>query len=190
MGNFGLKIIRKNYGTKLFLRGAIVPLIISFVVTGIFLVVQRTIDVELIRDTANLILGIVPSLLGFVLSGYAILIGFSVMLIAKQENGSDEPTLFQKTSAVFAMGLIMLIILLVFAFVLRLVLNANLSCLFENHCICSLANLIVFFLLVFGTLYVVFMIKDLVINIFNISQLQHFLANKKNENNNEHSHNH
>lgn len=180
---FGVKAIIKLYSLKLLFNGAKLPLFLTTLIIVFFCVFGQITKVTL-EIVIDLVLSIIPSLLGFVLSGYALLIGFgNIELIAKKskpknDNNENKPTLYQKVSTVFAVGLLMQISLLVFAFGLKLILKLELPCLFETFWICNLVNYIVFALLVFGFLYVTVMIKDLVVNIFNFSQVQHLFINK------------
>ena len=186
---FGIKAIIRLYSKKLILKGAKLPLFITVLIMAIYCFYGH-ITKETLGVVIDLILSIIPNLLGFVLSGYALLIGFgNIELIAKKtkpnnENTEVKPTLYQKVS-VFAVGLIMQIFLLAFSFVLKLILKLELPCLFGTYCICNLVNYIVFGLFVFGLLYVTVMIKDLVINIFNFSQVQHIFINKPKQENND-----
>ncbi|GAT62787.1 hypothetical protein [Paludibacter jiangxiensis] len=179
--NFGINAILKLYDLRLLWKGAKYPLIFTVIIVSIFLFVGE-IDKEIIKSVVDLILSIIPSLLGFVLSGYALLIGFgNIEIIAKRrqtEVDKEKPTLYQKVSTVFAVALIMQIVLLVFTFILKVLLQVDLPCIFDNCIACEIVNYIVFILLIFGLLYVTVMIKDLVVNIFNFSQIQHFFINK------------
>jgi len=185
--NFGIKAILEIYNLKLLFNGAKLPLIITSLIVVCFCVFDK-VDKEIISTVVDLVLSIIPSLLGFVLSGYALLIGFgNIEVIAKkpqQKNGetSEKPTLYQKVSTVFAVGLIMQIFLLVFTFVLKLILKIDLPCMNGVNWVCDVINYSVFAVLVFGLIYVTVMIKDLVVNIFNFSQVQHFFINKQKEN--------
>ena len=179
--NFGIKAILRLYDLKLLWKGAKYPLIITGFIVGIFVFVGK-VDKEIIKSVVDLILSIIPSLLGFVLSGYALLIGFgNIEIIAKKrqaEVDNGKPTLYQKVSTIFAVALIMQIVLLVFTFILKILLQIDFPCLFDNCIPCDIVNYFVFTLLIFGLLYVTVMIKDLVVNIFNFSQFQHFFINK------------
>lgn len=184
--NFGIKAILKIYDIKLLLNGAKYPFAITIIISIAFLLFGQ-IDKDVLIAVVDLVLSIIPSLLGFVLSGYALLIGFgNIEVIAKRKKTDDttisKPTLYQKVSTVFAVGLIMQIILLVFAFGLKLVLKLEIPCLFDDSRICETVNYGIFILLVFGLLYVTVMIKDLVVNIFNFSQVQHFFINSPQQN--------
>lgn len=188
--NFGIQAILRIYNRKLLLKGAIMPFILTFIIVALFSIFGK-VDISILGVVVDLILTIIPSLLGFVLSGYALLIGFgNIEVIAKKskkDNDSSEnkPTLYQKVSAVFAIGLIMQVLLLVFTFGLKILLKVELPCLCGNISICNITNYIIFTLLIFGLFYVVVMIKDLVINIFNFSQVQHFYINKSPKTNGE-----
>lgn len=181
--NFGIKAILRLYSVKLLLKGAKLPFVLTLLIIACFAIFGE-VEKETLSIAIDLILTIIPSLLGFVLSGYALLIGFgNIEVIAKKtvpknRESSDKPTLYQKVSTVFAVGLIMQIFLLVFTFILKLVLKIELRCLFDSFCICVFLNYTVFILLVFGLIYVTIMIKDLVVNIFNFSQVQHFFINR------------
>lgn len=179
--NFGIKAILKLYDLKLLWKGAKFPLIVTIIIVGVFVFIGKM-DKEIIKTVVDLILSIIPSLLGFVLSGYALLIGFgNIEIIAKKRQVDVEdgkPTLYQKVSTVFAIALIMQIILLVFTFILKVLLQVDLPCMFDNCIACDIVNYLVFTFLIFGLLYVTVMIKDLVLNIFNFSQIQHFFINK------------
>lgn len=181
--SFGLKAILELYNIRLLLKGTKYPIIVTILIVGFFLVFGE-VDKEILASLVNLILSIIPSLLGFVLSGYALLIGFgNIEIIAKKPKSLNEdsiykPTLYQKVSTVFAIGLIMQVFLLVLTFSLKMLLEINLPCLIENTCICDLVNYSLFTLLVFCLLYVTIMIKDLVVTIFNFSQVQHLFINK------------
>jgi hypothetical protein len=181
--NFGIKALIELYSMKLLLKGAKLPLILTSLIVlcfGIFGQVGK----EILSLVVDMIISIIPSLLGFVLSGYALLIGFgNIEIIAKKpktKNGdaSNKPTLYQKVSTVFAVGLIMQIFLLVFTFGLKLFLKLDLPCLINEVWFCNLVNYTVFTLLIFSLIYVTVMIKDLVVNIFNFSQVQHLFINK------------
>lgn len=181
ISNFGIKALIELYDKRLLMKGAKLPFVMTLIIVVFFACFGRM-DKEIVSSVVDLVLSIIPSLLGFVLSGYALLIGFgNIEIIAKKktsEKGDNNPTLYQKVSTVFAVSLIMQIMLLVYAFGLKLILKIDLPCLFDNFLICSLINYTLFTLLTFGSFYVTMMIKDLVINIFNFSQIQHFSINK------------
>jgi len=181
--NFGIRAILALYNWRLLLKGAKYPFIITILI-AIIICFFGNITKDVINSVVDTVFSIIPSLLGFVLSGYALLIGFGnieIIAKAKTKKGSSQnkPTLYQKVSTVFAIGLIMQILLLVFTFGLKILLNIDLPCIFNNFQICNIVNYLIFILLVFGLTYVTMMIKDLVINIFNFSQIQHFFINKQ-----------
>lgn len=188
ISNFGIKALIELYDKKLLIKGAKLPFVMTLIIVVFFACFGRM-DKEIISSVVDLVLSIIPSLLGFVLSGYALLIGFgNIEIIAKKkasEEGNRNPTLYQKVSTVFAVSLIMQIMLLVYAFGLKIILKINLPCLFDNFLICRLTNYALFIVLTFGSFYVTVMIKDLVINIFNFGQIQHFSINKSRKENKE-----
>jgi len=185
--NFGINAILDIYSLKLFAKGAILPLFLTFIIVILFCT-YGNIEKDTLNIIVNLILSVIPSLLGFVLSGYALLIGFgNIKVIAtkpktKEGDSTKESTLYQKVSAVFAIGLLIQIFLLVFTYVIKLILKIDLPCLVDTFGLCDITNHVVFTILVFSLLYVTVMIKDLVVNIFNFSQVQHLSINKLKEN--------
>lgn len=188
--NFGIRAILRIYDRKLLIKGAIMPFILTFII-AILIFIFGKVDISILELVVDQILTIIPSLLGFVLGGYALLIGFgNIEVIAKKskkdsEISNSKPTLYQKVSTVFAVGLIMQVLLLILTFGLKILLEIKLPCLCDNISICKSINYIIFTFLIFGLFYVVVMIKDLVINIFNFSQVQHFYINKSSKNNGE-----
>ena len=173
---FGFKALLRQYDLKLFLKGSILPSIISVLVLIPIFLCSSVSYIELIEITVDLVNSIIPSLLGFVLGGYAMLIGFSnVSIIAVKIN--DKITLYQKISTVFSMSLIMQIFLLLFSFAIKLIIKASISVL---PILADVTNIICIIFLFYGLIYITLMIKDLVINIFNLSQYQNFKINQKN----------
>lgn len=173
---FGISALLKLYKWKLLLEGSFVPTLISILIVIPICLFSKESDLKLLEVIDNMVLSIIPNLLGFVLSGYALLIGFgNITIIAKQKG--NESTLYQKISTVFSIALLMQMLLLIFAFLVRFTLNASLSC--KSLILSSSINIFTIIALMFGLLYVTFMIKDLVLIIFNYSQYQHYLINKK-----------
>jgi hypothetical protein len=173
---FGFRVLLKQYELKLLLKGGLVPFVLSIIIfLPIYLYTHKPIIV-LIEIVVDLVLSIIPSLLGFVLGGYALLIGFgNISIIAKQK--ANEISLYQKMSTVFSISLLMQIFLLIFAFIVKFVLKSEFGSNSQN--LADSINSMVIFLLTFGLIYVTFMIKDLVINIFNFSQYQNLIINKE-----------
>lgn len=166
---FGFKALFSNYGKDLFNRGLILPSILTTIIIPIVYCYSEQPIIVILSEITDLIIALIPSLLGFVLSGYALLIGFgSIITIDK----GKEPTLYQKISAVFSMSLIFQIGLLVVAAIIKLVLKVGISST-SIHLSCAVNYILTTFLF-FCFLYILGMIKDLVINIFNYSQYQHY----------------
>ena len=171
---FGFKALLRQYEFKLFFKGAIMPALFCILILVPIFILTNTSLIELIELIVDLINSIIPSLLGFVLGGYAVLIGFSnVSIIAVKID--KKITLYQKISTVFSMSLIMQIFLLIFSFIVKIILKADISI---NFIFANILNIICIIFLVFGLFYIILMIKDLVINIFNLSQYQNFKINK------------
>lgn len=182
---FGIEAIFNIYDLKLLIKGGKIPLFLSAIFI-IVLYLSKNEEREVLIIIVDLILSIIPNLLGFVLSGYALLIGFgNVEIIAKQNSNNEDATLYQKLSSVFSIGLLFQIAILVIGIILKVLLKLDLTCVFESFCICKMLNYFLIFILFLSFLYATILIKDLVINIFNFSQAQHFKINKKAGNQNQ-----
>lgn len=140
--------------------------------------------VDMLGHLCSFVNGGYPSIVGFVLSGYALLIGFSnselIQKLSKRKN-ENKPALFQKINATFAMMLLMLVVTLLFSFVVSIVMEANVSgFLFLNgyENIINTATLYIFLFIIF---YSLFSLLDVVMNIFNFGQFAFVINDLKNK---------
>ena len=140
--------------------------------------------VDVLGHLCSFVNGGYPSIVGFVLSGYALLIGFSnselIQKLSKRKN-ENKPALFQKINATFAMMLLMLVVTLLFSFVVSIVMEANVSGFlflsgYEN--IINTATLYIFLFIIF---YSLFSLLDVVMNIFNFGQFAFVINDLKNK---------
>lgn len=125
-------------------------------------------------------LTIFPSLLGFNLGGYALIIGFgnadlvqSLTKILKNRNTS----IFQKLSGIFAYA----ILLQLFAFCLAFLGNFLIQLKFTstNLLMCNIINYTFTFFLSFVGLWGILILPSLVVNVFNFGQMHHFKLTQK-----------
>lgn len=123
---------------------------------------------------SSTILSVGPNMLGFTLSGYALMMGFSNSdfikgLINFKEDGK-EYSLFQSLNSVFAVVLGMMFLTTLVGAFASVVLKANLPMPAMLLSITSLYNWSCLFVLLFLMFYTINAIKDIVINIFNFGQ--------------------
>lgn len=153
-------------------------LIIPVIVTVLFLIGISISDqnvLNLVTFIVDQVLSIMPDLLGFVLGGYAILIGFGneKFLASTSEISEDKPISFYQTfSSIFAVSILSMAIALVFAYIVSLISSISTPLFITNetvNCI-NYSSLIV---LLFSSVYSVCQIPVLILNIFGFSQMFH-----------------
>ena len=125
----------------------------------------------LIDAVTTISLTIAPTVLGFTLAGYALMMGMSGSKVMQPiMDGEEKPTLFQKLNSTFAIVLgASFITTLVCVFIkIGISFVGHLSVLNYNLKICIKAFTLL--TLVFLLIYTIFSIKDITINIFNFGQ--------------------
>ncbi|MEL3904420.1 MAG: hypothetical protein P1P63_04845 [Treponemataceae bacterium] len=187
--NFGWKKAFSLYSKKYFWKASILPLILtsaSFLVS----VQSSKSPIFYIRLLSETILDISPGVIGFLLSGYAIIIGFSsnevVRFMSKKSDTSDK-TLYQRQNAVFAVSIFSLLVGLVIAIFVNFILKAEINY-FHNDIAANIFNNCILLLLLYVIYFSVFSIKDMIINVFNFGQMIHYLMQKQINNKNNETH--
>lgn len=184
--NFGWKKAFSLYSWDNFIKASKYPALLS-VVSFAICVLSKNTPVSFISLIADLILNISPVVIGFLLSGYALIIGFSsneVMKFmsnkpnAKDEDNNSNATLYQKQNVVFAIAIICILFGLLFAVITSIVLKSEVNFL-PNNLSTTLFNNIIVLILLFIVYFSIFAIKDMVINVFNFGQLIHYLIQKE-----------
>lgn len=140
-------------------------------------------NIELLSYVCSFVNGGYPSIVGFVLSGYALLIGFSnselIQMLSKRLK-RNEPTLFQKVNATFSIMLLMLILTLVVSLIISMVIHAKITvwqCL-EGYEV--FVNNVVLYIFLFLVYYSLLSLLDVVMNIFNFGQFSFIVNDMKN----------
>ena len=176
MSNFGWETVFKLYTRKKFWEPSKRPLTCTLVVLPVFIFSTQT-SLFFISEITNLIITIIPNVLGFLLGGYALLMGFSGSNIVETMSKSkdNKPTLYQKQNTVFAVALFALFIGLVAGLIVELILKAQIivPLPYADYLPIEQFNYGILSLLCYILFYAVFAIKDMVINVFNFGQLIH-----------------
>lgn len=140
---------------------------------------------DFLVELKSLILNLLPSIIGFSLAGYALVVGFvqAGMLNRITEpllSGKDNFSLYQKMSAAFAMNIILQIIGLLIAIFIHILIIID-----ENNHKFILADSFVKFINWMGFLIISYwfflsllLTVQIVLNIFGFSQLHQYLINK------------
>lgn len=171
------------YPKKSFKKSLIKPTIIE-VICGVILCFSSIPYLELISVLCSFVNGGYPSIVGFVLSGYALLIGFGNSEVTQKLSvklDGRKHALFQEINATFAMMLLFLIVTLLLSFLISTVVTAQIDTWgIPSKCI-DFLNVVVFHVFLFFILYSLLSLLDVVMNIFNFGQFAYFVSNTKSE---------
>lgn len=180
---FGWKAVLRNYRRKNFCKSLHRP--IGFLVPIIFVTLWLDITPsELICSISNIIISGFPSLIGFIITGYAIFIGISSLDLLKELTKplSTGKSLYQTVSSSFSFILLALIV----TYIIGSICYASTSMttfvpVFEDYS--ELIDIIeygILYILIFSLLYCIFSLLDVVVNIYNYSiYIQHYVRIKK-----------
>ncbi|MEJ7665551.1 MAG: hypothetical protein WKG07_41520 [Hymenobacter sp.] len=117
----GFAGLRHLYPRDLLWKGILWPAIISSLLTGIFLLAQIE-PLKIVFSIVESIIAVMPSLLGFLLGGYTILISFSNSKLLKSLTeipANDKISVFQKVSCIFALTILVQSATLLLALITR-----------------------------------------------------------------------
>ena len=170
----GLKGLYRVYDRSKFVKSLCIPSFISVVIFPCIIITQQN-TYEVIEAIAKVILSIMPSLLGFVLGGYAIIIGFGnekFMKSTAKISVENPISFYQKFSSVFAFSILCFATALVLAFVIILFSFIIISEIVPVIIISSI-NYFTLFILMFTSIYSIFQIPVMILNIFTFSQTNH-----------------
>lgn len=140
----------------------------------------------LIEYIGSTILSVGPNMLGFTLSGYALMMGLSNSefiqgLINFREEGK-EYSLFQSLNTVFAVVLGMMFLTTLVGAFTCIIIKAEISLPKDLDDLTDMYNWICLFILMFLMYYTINAIKDIVINIFNFGQYVQVYAEEPEDN--------
>ena len=155
-------------------RGILCPLIICIVIwSGLFFTSESAYDI--LASLSEMVVSSFPSIIGFILAGYTILIGSSNPDILKkicESSNEKKSSLFQRTSATFAVVMGSLIITLLSGFIVSIFIKGGYVFWFD--CGDRIFNLIILILLSYLTIYSLWSLVDITANLFNYSQFINF----------------
>ncbi len=172
--------------------------IISIVVAVLLPIVASLIKVstyDIIIDLLSLMVNFLPGILGFTIAGYTLVVGFvqsSMMDRITEPIKENKYTLYQKMSGTFAINVIFQAIALIVAFIYHeiIFLDVNKKLMIPlDTCGINIINFIALVFLVFWFSISVLLTIQIVLNIFNFSQLHHYIMvkNKIDSNKNDNS---
>jgi hypothetical protein len=160
------------------------PIYISVAVSIIF----YTLDVDYyqgIIELKNLMINFLPGILGFTVAGYALMVGFihgDMLDKITEPTGDSNYSTYQKMSATFAVNVILQGFALIIALLAHLIIfiDTNSSSLITTPSNwLDLINIFFFLVLTYWFFISLFMVIQIVLNIFSFSQLHHYFINKR-----------
>lgn len=140
---------------------------IAFLLLSFFCVNDSVNIIVIIGSIVNKILAIMPTILGFSLTGYVLFIGFgsSDFLENITEQNDLGFSFFQHFSSIFAWCVLVQSITLILSFIVSFIIDLNIQCKYA-----LIVNYIVLFIILLLTFYSLFLIMRFVLNMFNFSQ--------------------
>ncbi len=182
----GLGKLLKIYNTKgdLYKGTFLWVSIIANLILIIAIYALRVKTYELIKDVTDLYISILPSLLGFNLGAYALLIGLASSDLINKMSSSYETkfTSFQRASSVFGFCVLLQAASLIISFFFKLVIMMNnetsiaFFSIISNPHLIQVINLLSLFILNLFGVYSLLILISVILNIFALSQAAHFFA--------------
>lgn len=162
-------------------KGCILPGIMMIFSIGAYCFSEAD-TLSLMQKVSDFITSGFPSIIGFVLTGYALLIGFSGTELfggmARSSVDNKDHSYFQLVNSIFAVVLGVVVLTYIVGCVVGLVISMEIEWPFSNGYKCF--NNIVFFVFLFLFYYSIFALVDIIVNIFNIGQYANAIAQNKN----------
>ncbi len=165
---------------------SITSLLLSILVVGFLYFNQQYNSHDILIKLSDLSLLIYPSLLGFSLGGYALIIGFgntSLLKSMTRTKTDKDFTIFQRMNGIFAFGLLLQVLELIFAFIIKftnILEGSNRISFFLTHPnISQILNLGGNFLLLWWACWSLIMIPFIVSNVFLFGQMHHLYLTKQ-----------
>ena len=164
-------------------RGTLLSLIVSLIIVIGLCVHNKVINefYNTLIQITDIILSLLPNLLGFCIGGYALIIGACNTETIKKMSvpQSHNLSLFQILSSVFAATLILQCFTLVMAYIIHFCLLLELNA--YNVAVGLGVNVLVIFILLFFSFISLSLLYYTIINIFNLGQTMHFCVRLDNE---------
>ncbi len=138
----------------------------------------------LLLEVKDIVIAYIPSVLGFTIAGYTLVVGFiqANMLERISERLDDSPySLYQRISSMLALNLVIQGVALVGAFVIHFAVYFDNELKLHQHfspLVCQITNWVGLIIICLTLTYPLFLIIQMIINIFGFSQLHHYFVNR------------
>lgn len=170
------------YPLRKLLKGAIVPFLFLVISIIVYIAGEKHSPIALMNKVADIIISGFPSIIGFVLTGYALIIGFSgTELVGKMaciEVDQERHSYFEVVSSIFAVVLGVVVLTYIIACLVSYVLELQVLWPFNNK-YADCFNTVCFFIFLFLFYYSIFALLDIIVNVFNIGQFANAVAQNK-----------
>lgn len=183
----GWSVVWKIYSKENLKKSIWFPLVLTIVSFTICLLSGKA-PFGLIEFVSSIILSVGPNMLGFTLSGYALLMGLSnskfIQGLINFKEEEKEYSLFQSLNTIFAVVLGMMFLTTIVGAFTSVIVKAEITLPEGLVSFTEIYNWICLFLLMFLMYYTINAIKDIVINIFNFGQYVQIFTEKMEEDKN------
>lgn len=163
-------------------KGAIIPFLFLVVSIAVYFIGEKHSPIVLMNKVADIIIAGFPSIIGFVLTGYALIIGFSgTELVGKMACIEVDPeghSYFEVVSSIFAVVLGVVVSTYIIACLVSYILELQILWPFDSNCT-DCFNTVCFFMFLFLFYYSIFALLDIIVNVFNIGQYANAVAQNK-----------
>lgn len=163
-------------------KGAIIPFLFLVISIAVYFMGEKHTPIDLMKKVADIITSGFPSIIGFVLTGYALIIGFSgTELVGKMacvEVDEEGHSYFEVVSSIFAVVLGVVVSTYIIACIVSYILELHIQWPFNNNC-ADCFNTVCFFIFLFIFYYSIFALLDIIVNVFNIGQYANAVAQNK-----------
>lgn len=170
---------RKFYTSFYFLFS----LILSVLLVVVFMFAKKDTDHVYVQidNLASVVLSAFPSLLGFSLAGYALIIGtVNIGVLGKMSKPSKEMdgmSYFQLVSSVFALSVVVQCITMLLAFIIHVIIGQEWKMLIDMSS--YWVNFFIYAILLFLIIESLVLLANTVVNIFTYSQTMHFCVRQE-----------
>jgi len=159
-----LNVLWKGYKYPFFLATALTLLIVDVKGADLY---------DYIGKINGVIILALPALIGFNLAALILFVGFGGVAFLKTIVKYDEKeySLYQKNAAIFSVTILVQILSILFSLVVQFVWELRIDP--EIPCFIAGYNIAVLFILLFLAISSIFVLKDVVVNVWNIARIYH-----------------
>lgn len=176
----GWRIAFSIYPSQYFKKSFIKPLFLWMPSLIVFFCFSNEDSLSMLVWLSDFIKSSYPSILGFILTGHVLIVGFSgsdfILHLAKERENS-KTTLLQDINSTFTVVIASLVVTLIMAALVSFSLKCDLP--YWNYSLAQGFNTFVFIVFLFAFYYSICSLIDVAINIFNLGQASNIIAQGK-----------